>query len=67
MLVYTEQMVRDHLFFKGPMSLGEIVSILKVNQDERSNILVMLNALQDRGQAVHDVTNGVWRSLVTLS
>lgn len=66
MLILTERMIRDKLSFSGPMSLGEIVAMLG-KDTERTDVLVMLNSLQDKGQAVLDAEKGVWRSLVTLS
>ena len=60
--ILTKQMARDLLAIKGPMSLGEMVSLLQIEQNDRMELVIMLNDLQDKGQVVLDVDKGVWRS-----
>lgn len=65
-MVLTAQMIRDHLTFKGPMTLDQINVMLNINYYDQGRTLIMLNNLSHRGEVILNVSTGLWKSLVTL-
>ncbi len=65
-MIITKQMIRDKLFFNGPLTLTELIKVLKVDNQSKAYVLSLLNALQDLNQARLDVEHGVWSTSVVL-
>lgn len=65
-LIMTTQMVRDALTFAGPSSITELLRYMKVAEEYRTKIHVLLAKLQDQGAAEYSVEKGVWISKIVL-
>jgi DNA-binding transcriptional regulator GbsR (MarR family) len=65
-MIITKQIIRDKLFFNGPLTLTELVEVLGVDNEHRSNVLVLLNKLQDNKQAQLDIEQGLWSTSVVV-
>lgn len=67
-MIITKQMIRDKLYFKGPLTLNELMIVLNVEGDEiRSKLLVMLNALQNDEEAIYRPEFNTWGCTVVVT
>jgi len=65
-MIITNQIVRDHLTFKGAKNLQELVESLNLNLIESNTVQAALIELEQLGAVKYNIATGQWISLIVL-
>lgn len=66
MITVTKHMVRDHLTFKGPLTLAELTEAMGLSPQYQNRVQISLLDLQVESMVDYNLATGEWESKIVL-